>query len=36
MFDIVGGKAPVIAIQLVLQQCCKKKLHFYVTRFTLP
>ena len=34
-FD-VGGKARSIALQLVLQQCCKTSCMFFVTRFSVP
>ena len=30
----VGGKTRNIALQLVLQQSCKRKLHIFVARFT--
>ena len=31
-----GGKTPNIAIQLVLQQCCKTSCPFFVARFSVP
>ena len=31
-----GGKTHSIAIQVVLQQCCKTSLTYFVTRFTEP
>ena len=34
-FD-VGGKTRNIAIQLVLQQCCKTSCTFFVARFSVP
>ena len=32
----MGGKTRNIAIQLVLQQCCKKSCTFFVVRFSVP
>ena len=32
----VGGKTRNIAIQLVLQQCCKTSCTFFVARFSVP
>jgi len=32
----MGGKARNIAIQLVLQQCCKKSCTFFVARISVP
>ena len=32
----MGGKTHNIAIQLVLQQCCKKSCTFFVARFSVP
>ena len=32
----VGGKTHNIAIQLVLQQCCKTSCTFFVARFSVP
>ena len=32
----VGGKTRNNAIQLVLQQCCKKSCTFFVARFSVP
>ena len=34
-FD-VGGKTRNIAVQLVLQQCCKTSCAFFVARFSVP
>ena len=35
-FVFVGGKKRSIAIQLILQQCCKKSCTFLVALFTVP
>ena len=35
-FSFVGGKKRNIAIQLVLQECCKTSYTFLVARFTVP
>ena len=32
----VGGKTRNIAIQLVVQQCCKTSCTFFVARFSVP